>query len=110
MARGVVGEALAEGRLLLPRATDREPHLGIHRNIIKGRGHGALCAIQHLGAILLVPILYGVWHTNGRSEGGSYTAQSSCNSIAPGWAMQVGAGNERRVDSCTQASKSKNIL
>jgi len=27
------------------------------------------------------------------------------NSIAPGWAMQVGGGNKRMVDSCTTASK-----
>jgi len=28
-----------------------------------------------LYTILLLPLLYGVWHTNERSEGGSYTAQ-----------------------------------
>jgi len=32
------------------------------------------------------------------------------NSIAPGWAMQVGGGNERMVDSCTIASKYIDIL
>jgi len=37
--------------------------------------------------------------------GGAYTAQQSCISIAPGWAMQLGAANERMVDSCTHASK-----
>jgi len=35
----------------------------------------------------------------------SYAVQSSCNSIAPGGAMQVGGGNETMVDSCTIASK-----
>jgi len=40
----------------------------------------------------------------GGSEGESYTVQSSCNSTAPGWAMQVGGGGERMVDSCTTAS------
>ena len=28
-----------------------------------------------LYTILLLPILYGIWHTKGRSDGGSYTAQ-----------------------------------
>jgi len=41
----------------------------------------------------------------GGGGGGSYTAQQSCISIAPGWAMQLGAANERMVDSCTHASK-----
>ena len=68
---------------------------------------GDLCTERRVGlyTILPSPILYDVWDTNGRSEGGSYTAQSSCNSIASGWTMQVGAGNERMVDSCTKASK-----
>jgi len=37
--------------------------------------------------------------------GGSYIAQSLCNRIALGWAMQVGAGDGRMVDLCTKASK-----
>ena len=57
-----------------------------------------------LYTILFLPILYGV-HTNGRSEGESYTVQSSFNRIAPGWAMQVGGENERMVDLCSTASK-----
>jgi len=34
-------------------------------------------SLRHFGLykILLLPILYGVWHTHGRSKGGSYTAQ-----------------------------------
>ena len=44
-------------------------------------------------------------HTHGRSEGESYTVQQACNSIAPGWAMQVGGGDDMMVDSCTIASK-----
>ena len=58
-----------------------------------------------LYTILVLPILYGVYHTNVRSEGESYTVQLSCTGFAPGWAMQVGGGNERMVDSCTTASK-----
>jgi len=40
-----------------------------------------------LYTILLLPILCGVWQTKGRAEGGSSTAQKSCNSIAPVWPM-----------------------
>jgi len=63
-----------------------------------------------LYTILLLPILYGVKHTNGRSEGESYTVQLSCNSIALGWIVQVGRANERMADSCTTGSKETNIL
>jgi len=42
--------------------------------------------------ILLITILYGIQHTNARSEGESYTAQLSCNRIVLGSAMQVGGG------------------
>jgi len=45
-----------------------------------------------------------VWCMTYKREG-SYTAQSSSNSIAPGWAMQVGARNDWMVESCTKASK-----
>jgi len=38
-------------------------------------------------------------------DGGSYTAQKSCNSIATVWAMQVGGRNERRFESCANDSK-----
>jgi len=41
-----------------------------------------------LYTILLLPILYGAWHTNGRSEAGSDIAQKSCNSIAPGLTLK----------------------
>jgi len=34
-----------------------------------------------LYTILSLPIMYGAWYTNGRSEGGAYTAQLSYNSI-----------------------------
>jgi len=67
--------------------------------------HEVMQAWVGLYTTLLLPILYGVWHTNGRLEGGLYTVQSACNSIASGWAMQVGAGNERMAASCTKASK-----
>jgi len=39
-----------------------------------------------------------------------YTAQSSCNSSAPEWAMQVGAENERMVDSCKKSLEVKESL
>ena len=54
-----------------------------------------------LYTILLCTILYGAWHENGGSEGG----QILRNSIATVWAMQVGGGNRRMIDSCTKASK-----
>jgi len=63
------------------------------------------CSLQvGVYKILLLPILYGVKHTNGRSEEESYTVQSLCNSGVLGWAMQVGGGHKRMVDSCTIAS------
>ena len=34
-----------------------------------------------------------------------YTVKESCNTIAPGWEMQVGGGDERMVNSCLAASK-----
>ena len=37
-----------------------------------------------LHTILPLPMLYGVWHTQGGSVGGAYIAQLSCNSIATG--------------------------
>jgi len=58
---------------------------------------------------LSLPILYGVWHTNGRSWGASYIAQSTCNSIAIVREVQVGEGNARMIDSCIKASKYKTI-
>jgi len=38
-------------------------------------------------------------------EGGSYSAQYSCNRIATVWGMEVGTGNESTIASCTKASK-----
>jgi len=46
------------------------------------------------------------WMAFQREVGGwSYIAQQSCNSIAIVYAMQVGGGNKRRIDSCRNASK-----
>ena len=38
-------------------------------------------------------------------RGGLYIAQQRCNSIALLWAVQVGGGNTRKIDSCIKASK-----
>jgi len=46
----------------------------------------------------------------GGGGGVSYIAQSSCNSIAKVWAMQMGRGKIRMIRSCTNALKSTNIL
>ena len=47
-----------------------------------------------VNTMLLVPILYGVWHTKGGGRRGkAYIAQSPCNSIATVWEMQAGGGN-----------------
>jgi len=40
----------------------------------------------------------------------SCIAQQSCNSMAIVWAMQVGWGNERMIDSRTKAVKYKHIV
>ena len=42
-------------------------------------------------------MVYSIQQTGGRWGGRT--------SIAPGWAMQVGGGGEKMVDSCTTASK-----
>jgi len=42
--------------------------------------------------------------------GGYYIPQQSRNRIVIVWAMQVGEGNQRMIDSCIRASKRKNIL
>ena len=54
-----------------------------------------------LYTILQLPILYGVWHTQGRSGGESYIAQYACNSIATVWGLEVGGWNEITIASCT---------
>jgi len=40
----------------------------------------------------------------------AYIAQWSCNSIAIGWALQVGWGDTRMVDSHNKALKRNNLL
>jgi len=41
-----------------------------------------------------------------KSVGGGYSiAKQPCPSIAIVWAMQVGEGKQRRIDSCTKALK-----
>jgi len=60
----------------------------------------------HIWPLQDIVITRGVWCIayKRRSEGESYTVQVSCNCIAPGWAMQVGVRNGRRVDAYTPAS------
>jgi len=52
---------------------------------------------------LPLPILYGVWHSKEGSVWGACIAQWSCNSIAIGYALQVGGVNKRMVDSHDEA-------
>ena len=61
----------------------------------------------HFGlyTILQLPILYGVWHTQGGSGGESYIAQYACNSIATVWGLDVGGWNEITIASCTNDFK-----
>jgi len=54
--------------------------------------------------LILSDIVWCLVYTRGVEEG-SYIAQSSCNTIARLWAMQVGQGNTRVTDSCIKASK-----
>jgi len=42
--------------------------------------------------------------------GGSYTAQTSHNSIAGVWVMQMGRGHKGMIDSCTHANQGMNIF
>jgi len=74
-------------------------------HLLRFRGQPRAKAAKATGiglyTILLLPILYGLWHTKERFLGGVYIAQESCNSIATVWAMQAGRTNERTIDSCT---------
>ena len=41
----------------------------------RGRDAGVYVLCFGIYTILLLPIVYGVWHAHGRSEGGANTAQ-----------------------------------
>jgi len=58
-----------------------------------------------LYTILPLPILYTVWHTKGGVGRGAYITQGSCNSIAIGYALQVGGNNKRMIGSHNKALK-----
>jgi len=73
----------------------------------KGKRGPAHCTMAWVGLyrILPIPIVYGVWRSKGGLGGGSYVAQSSCNSIAMVWAKQIGRGKTRMIRSCMKALK-----
>jgi len=61
---------------------------------------GAGC--MSLYTILPCRILYGVWHTNGGSEGGQILRNSIARVMQPCRQCRWGGGNERMIDSCTK--------
>jgi len=68
----------------------------------------AECTRSQLRVYTILPctMWYGVWH----QHGGSNIAQSYCNSIAIVWAVQLGGGNTRMVDSYKKPRRENNIL
>ena len=68
-----------------------------------------VCIYWLLHDIVITTIVWCMAYKR-RVERGSFTARQLCNSIATGWAIQMGGRNKRRFDSCTNDSKYKNIL
>jgi len=66
--------------------------------------HATISPTWPLQDIVLTNIVWCIAYTREVERGVVYCPKS-CDSIVPGWAMQVGGGSEMMVDLCTPASK-----